>query len=81
MGIDVAGKIAGYGTPPSGGPDHAFLVTPTSAPATAVTNSVATLTGASTPGPAPVDALILDNLDHWLNVGVKGSKTPAVVRG
>ena len=37
FGINDAGKIIGYGTPPSGGPSHAFLLTPTSAPAVAAT--------------------------------------------
>src|SRR5262249_4354575 len=45
-GISDAGTIVGYGTPPSGGPTHAFLVTPTSAPAAAVTTSAAGLTDA-----------------------------------
>jgi hypothetical protein len=54
-GIDDAGKIVGYGTPPSGG-SHPFLPTPTSSSAAVVTTSATSLTDAKTPGLAPVQA-------------------------
>jgi probable HAF family extracellular repeat protein len=56
FGISDAGTIVGYGTPPSGGPDHAFLLTPTSAPAVASTTSAASLTAANTLSLAPLGA-------------------------
>jgi uncharacterized membrane protein len=55
-GINDAGTIVGYGTPPSGGPTHAFLVTPTSAPTVALTTSAASLTDVKTASLAPVEA-------------------------
>src|SRR5262249_2454887 len=48
-GINDAGTIVGYGTTPSGEPNHAFLVTPTSSSAAAVTTSATSLTDAKTP--------------------------------
>jgi probable HAF family extracellular repeat protein len=77
-GINDAGKIVGYGTPPSGGATHAFLLTPTASSGAAVTAPSAALQEAKTPGLAPVEALVLDNLAHWLNAGVQGKRTPAV---
>jgi probable HAF family extracellular repeat protein len=56
FGISDAGTIVGYGTPPSGGPTHAFLVTPTSAPAVGLTTSAASLTAANTLSLAPLEA-------------------------
>jgi probable HAF family extracellular repeat protein len=56
FGISDAGTIVGYGTPTSGGPGHAFLVTPTSARTVALTTSAASLTDAKTASLSPVEA-------------------------
>jgi probable HAF family extracellular repeat protein len=55
-GINDVGTIVGFGTPTAGGTTHAFLVTPTSAPAAAVTISAASLTAAKTLDLATVEA-------------------------
>jgi probable HAF family extracellular repeat protein len=52
--INDAGKIVGSGIPPAGGPSHAFLLSPTSAPAGAVSASAASVTDARPPSLAPV---------------------------
>ena len=61
-GINDAGKIIGYGTPASGGPTHAFLLTPTSAPAVAATASAASLTDATSTRLEPVAAAVQSTL-------------------
>jgi probable HAF family extracellular repeat protein len=77
-GINDAKTIVGYGTPPSGGSTHAFLLTPTSSSVAALTTSSAGLHDARTPGRVPVEALVLDDFDHPPSVGAKARRTPAV---
>jgi probable HAF family extracellular repeat protein len=73
-GINDAGQIVGQGTSPSG--VHAFLLTPTSSSAAAMTTSATSLTDPKTAssGLAPVDSLVLDDLAHWLSTEVKGRR-------
>jgi probable HAF family extracellular repeat protein len=72
-GINKAGTIVGYGTPPSGGPTHAFLVTQTSLSAAAATTT-AGLTDAKTPNLAPVEAGARS--PHSLTVALPSSAGP-----
>ena len=80
-GINDAGKIVGYGTPPSGGPTHAFLVAPTTAPAAASTTSADSITDANALSLAPLEPIVGDDLVRWLPGGIPGKKINAAWRG
>jgi probable HAF family extracellular repeat protein len=80
--INDAGQIAGTERTATGN-FVPVLLTPTTGQLKAMTTSAASLTDTKTSSLAtgPVDALVLDELAHWLSTGVKGKRTQAVVLG
>jgi probable HAF family extracellular repeat protein len=59
------------------------LLTPKTGPAKTITTSAASLSDAKAPSLAagPVDALVLDDLAHWLTAGARAKRTQAVMPG
>jgi hypothetical protein len=75
-GINAGGMIVGQGQLTSGA-QHGFLLTPLTAPATAVMTAEARLTEANASRPAPLAPLVGDDLVRWLADSIHGKKIRA----